>query len=52
MGSINPDELTLEAKLNDLQVKDIARYYTNDLIDQINSFDADKIRAEAKAYKS
>ncbi len=52
MGSINPDELTLEAKLNGLQVKDISRYYTNDLIDPINSFDADKVRAEAKAYKS
>ena len=30
---------------------DVSTYYTNDLIDRINSFDADKIAALAKAYK-
>jgi NitT/TauT family transport system substrate-binding protein len=52
MGSINPEELLTEAKLNGFDVKDVSRYYTNDLIDPINAFDAAKIRAEAKAYRS
>jgi NitT/TauT family transport system substrate-binding protein len=51
MGSINPDELLTEAKLSDLPLTDLSRYYTNDLIPMIDAFDAGSIRAEAKAYR-
>ncbi len=52
MGSINPDEFTAEAKLNDLTLTGLDRYYTNELIDAINEFDPAKIRLEAQAYKA
>ena len=52
MGSINPDEFTTEAKLNDLTLTGLDRYYTNELIDAINAFDPAKIRLEAQAYKA
>ena len=51
MGSINPDEFTTEARMNDLTITGLDRYYTNELIDAINDFDAQKIRAAAQAYK-
>ena len=52
MGAINPAELTTEAALNGFDVKDVSKYYTNDLIPEINDFDAAAIRASAKAYKA
>ncbi len=52
LGSINPDELLTEAKLNGLAIPDVASVYTNALIEPINQFDIGKIQAEAKAYKS
>jgi NitT/TauT family transport system substrate-binding protein len=52
MGSINPAEFATEAKMNGFDITDFHRYYTNDLIDAIDQFDPDKIRAEAKAYKT
>ena len=52
MGAINPAELTTEAALNGLDVKDVGKYYTNDLIAEINDFDAEKIKSAAKAYKA
>ena len=33
------------------KVKDVGALYTNDLIDEVNAFDAEKIRAEARAFK-
>jgi NitT/TauT family transport system substrate-binding protein len=51
MGSINPDEFITEAKMNDLTITGLDRYYTNELIDAINDFDAGKIRAAATAYQ-
>jgi len=52
MGSINPDEFKVEAELNDLKIADLSPFYTNELIDAINDFDAAKIRAQATAHKS
>lgn len=52
MGAINPAELTTEAALNGFDIKDVAKYYTNDLIADIDSFDPAKIRAEAASYKA
>lgn len=50
MGSIRSDEFITEAKMNDLDIKDFSKIYTNALIDEINDFDAEKIRAQARAY--
>ena len=51
MGQIREDEFRAEAAFGDLKVADFSTFYTNDLIDEINTFDATKIAAEAKAYK-
>lgn len=51
MGQINEKEFTTEADLNGLTgLGDLKRFYTNDLIAEINAFDAAKIAAEAKSY--
>lgn len=50
MGSINEQEFRTEAAMNNLQIADFKPFYTNELIDDINHFDVDKIRAQAKAY--
>ncbi|MDE2006022.1 MAG: ABC transporter substrate-binding protein [Rhodospirillales bacterium] len=50
MGSINPHEFVLEAKMDGLKIADVAPLYTNDLIDAINDFDVKAIVAQAKAY--
>jgi NitT/TauT family transport system substrate-binding protein len=52
MGSINVDEFKTEAELNGLKVASFDDFYTNDLIEEINRFDADKIRAQAMNYKA
>ena len=39
-----------KAALNGFDVKDVSQYYTNDLIAEIDDFDAEKIRASAKSY--
>jgi NitT/TauT family transport system substrate-binding protein len=52
MGSIDPQEFKVEAAMNNLEVKDLSSFYTNELIDPINDFDVAKIRAQAAAYKS
>ncbi|MDE2576456.1 MAG: ABC transporter substrate-binding protein [Rhodospirillales bacterium] len=52
MGSINPAEFTAEAKLDHLAVSDVSSLYTNDLIAEINDFDAKAIAAQAAAYKA
>ncbi len=51
MGSINEAEFRTEAELSGLKIADLSNFYTNDLIDEINSFDAARIEAEAKATK-
>lgn len=51
MGSINEQEFRTEAEMNDFAIKDYKLAYTNELIDEINNFDAAKIKAEALAYK-
>ena len=50
MGSINPAEFQAEAKLDDLDVKDVSPLYTNELIDEINNFDMHAIQAQAADY--
>lgn len=49
IGSINPDEFTTEMALNNWEAKDLSRFYTNDLIDPINNFDVEKVKAQALA---
>lgn len=49
-GSINPEEFRMEAEMNNLAIKDFSRFYTNELIDDINKFDRAKIEADARAY--
>lgn len=51
IGSINPVEFTTEARMNNLTIPSLDTYYTNDLIAAIDDFDADKIRAQARAYQ-
>ncbi len=36
--------------MSDLTITDFSKIYTNDLIDEINNFDVEKIRAQARAY--
>jgi NitT/TauT family transport system substrate-binding protein len=50
MGSINVQEFKTEAEMNNLKIDDFSPFYTNDLIDDINHFDVDAIKAQAKAY--
>ncbi|MGE5669627.1 MAG: ABC transporter substrate-binding protein [Betaproteobacteria bacterium] len=52
MGSINPQEFKTEAEMNKLEIKDFGAFYTNDLIDAINDFDVQKVRAQAAAFKA
>ena len=52
MGATNPDELKLEAEFVGLKIDDVAPLFTNTLIDDINTFDADAIRAAARAVKN
>jgi NitT/TauT family transport system substrate-binding protein len=51
MGFIREEELLTDAKFQGLDIKDIKPIYTNDLVDEINNYDRNKIIAEAKAAK-
>jgi NitT/TauT family transport system substrate-binding protein len=51
MGFIREEELITDAKFQGLDIKDIKPLYTNDLIDEIDNYDHNKIIAEAKAAK-
>jgi NitT/TauT family transport system substrate-binding protein len=52
MGYILESEILADAKFAGLDtIKDVKPLYTNEFIDEINSFDAEKIRAEARNYK-
>jgi NitT/TauT family transport system substrate-binding protein len=50
MGSINEKEFRTEAEMNKLAITDFKPFYTNDLIEDINRFDKDAIKAMAKNY--
>ncbi len=50
MGSINGQEFSTEAQMNGWDIKDFTKIYTNDLIEEINKFDVEQIRAQARAY--
>ena len=52
MGFIHEKELQLEAKFLGLDIKDVKPLFTNDLIEEINSFDRGKIIDQAKNYKT
>jgi NitT/TauT family transport system substrate-binding protein len=52
MGFIRESELMLDAKFLGLDIKDIKPMFTNDLIDEINNYDREKIIAQAKAAKT
>ena len=51
MGFIRESELMLDAKFLSLDIKDLKPLFTNDMIDEINNYDRDKIIAHAKACK-
>ena len=52
MGFILESEILADAKFAGLDsIKDVKALYTNELIDEINSFDVEKVRAEARSYK-
>jgi len=53
MGFIHEAELLLDAKFLGLDsIKDVKPLMTNELIDDINNYDREKIIAQAKAYKA
>ncbi len=45
MGAIREEEFATEAQMNGWDIKDFSKIYTNDLIVEINKFDAEQIRA-------
>lgn len=49
MGSIREEELATEAQMNGWDIKDFTKIYTNDLIADINAFDVEQVRAQARA---
>jgi len=51
LGSMNSDEMRLEADFAGFKNLDISSLYTNELIDEINKFDQNEIVAEAKSFK-
>jgi NitT/TauT family transport system substrate-binding protein len=51
MGYIREDELKLDGKFLGLDIKDVKPLINNDMIDEINDFDRDKIIAQAKGFK-
>ena len=52
MGFILESEILTDAKFDGLDtIKDVKPLYTNELIDEINTFDVEKVRAEARSYK-
>jgi NitT/TauT family transport system substrate-binding protein len=52
-GYINAEDWQAEVKFYDLEGKvgDISRLYTNDLIKEINNFDAEKVKEQARNFK-
>jgi len=53
MGFIHESELLLDAKFLGLDsIKDVKPLMTNEMIDDINNYDREKIVAQAKAYKA
>ena len=53
MGYIRESELLLDAKFLGLDnIKDVKPLMTNELIDEANNYDREKIIAQAKAYKA
>ena len=52
MGAILESEIMADAKFAGLDsIKDVKPLYTNELIDEINRFDVEKIRTEARNHK-
>lgn len=50
MGAIREEEFATEAQMNGWDIKDFSKIYTNDLIEEINKFDVEQIRAQARTY--
>jgi NitT/TauT family transport system substrate-binding protein len=50
MGRIHPAEFIDEAKMFDYKIGELSGFYTNDLIPEINQFDAGKIAEAARGY--
>jgi NitT/TauT family transport system substrate-binding protein len=51
MGFIRESELLLDAKFLGLDIADLKPLFTNELIDEINNFDREKVISDAKAYR-
>jgi NitT/TauT family transport system substrate-binding protein len=52
LGYISESELRAEADFMNLTMPSLGSIFTNELIDEINDFDAEKVRAEARGYAS
>src|SRR3569623_609713 len=52
MGFIHEDELKRDAQFLGLDIKDVKPLMSNDLIDEINEFDRNKVIEQAKNYKA
>jgi NitT/TauT family transport system substrate-binding protein len=52
MGQIVEAELREEATFAGYNIKDYSSLYTNELIDEINNFDREKVIKQAKAFKA
>ncbi|MBS0532692.1 MAG: ABC transporter substrate-binding protein [Proteobacteria bacterium] len=52
MGFIHEDELKRDAQFLGLDIKDVKPLMSNDLIDEINDFDRNKVIEQAKNYKA
>ena len=51
MGTIKGKEFETEAAMADLKIADYSRFFTNDLIAEINDFEVGAIEAQAKGYR-
>jgi NitT/TauT family transport system substrate-binding protein len=51
MGSIREDEMLLDGKFLNLDLKTVKPLIDNSLIDEINDFDREKVIAQAKTFK-
>lgn len=51
IGEISLDEFRRDAKFLDIKIDDFSTLYTNDLIAEINQFDIESVRKQARDYK-
>lgn len=50
IGSINPEEFRIEAQMNNMTIAGLDKFFSNELIDEINRFDREEIKRQAQSY--